>query len=178
MPQNRGNVGSRASWRARVTIRDPLSPPADSSTLLSKSSRIVDPRQRYSCLLAPNFDYPRLSSFVEDRPGKARHFHVFSLSRFGEGDDASTFSLLWPAIANDFRATLLQFAIELHFASGVTMAGCRNTITSLPLQISFSSTFRREASYSGIFHLKSELREREKGYLFPLEWFDIDSILD
>lgn len=156
-----------------------FSPPADSSTLLSsrvESSILV--KDIHSCLLAPNFDYPRLSSFVEDRPGKARHFHVFSLSRFGGGDDASTFSLLWPAIANDFRATLLQFAIELHFASGVTMAGCRNTITSLPLQISFSSTFRREASYSGIFHLKSELREREKGYLFPLEWFDIDSILD
>lgn len=83
MPQNRGNVGSRASWRARVTIRDPLSPPADSSTLLSKSSRIVDPRQRYSFVFA--CAQLRLSTIILVRwrsIGKGKAFPRFLIISF------------------------------------------------------------------------------------------------
>lgn len=163
MQQNRGNrVRVRLGKRGSRSVTH--FSPADSSTLLS--SRVerrsyFDPRERsrYSrpCLLASNFDYPRLSKI--DRVSGISTFSLYLVS----GDDAFyIFVIVARApLSRTTFATLLQFAIELLLLRALQwLVG--NTITSLPLQISFSSTFWREAWYSGIFRLKPELREGER----------------
>lgn len=80
---------------------------------------------------------------VEDRP-RRQGFSTFS-HYLVSGDDASTIFVIVAraALSRTTFATLLQFAIELLLLRALQwLVG--NTITSLPLQISFSSTFRRE----------------------------------
>lgn len=135
--------------------------PADSSTLFSSRTSIVFRSSRKVEIFASLFACVqlRLSMIIEDRVSGISTFSHYLVS----GDDAFyIFVIVARApLSRTTFATLLQFAIELLLLRALQwLVG--NTITSLPLQISFSSTFWREAWYSGIFRLKSELREGER----------------